>query len=201
MGSPRQPSWETGVEMQNQTAPTLFFHSWLFPQAISSRWGIHSTPGTKGPMCALPGAWHCRQLWGAGGCDPPASSAGLLLLHSGQRDSSTQPPASRPVPSCGSWCFRGGSGMLVQVPMCCMCRARFLLQALPSLLCVPVSSFASHSCSQAGPGLDGPVSLGVSLVCTGVWHRVTAGRAGMSGDAGAMWVQGILLVWRCPALA
>lgn len=195
-GSLTQVQWEAhrgqagkgGVEMQSQTSSNSSLSLLAVPASNVPMIWQPRHPRTKGPqeqgvMWTLPGAWHHRQPQGAGCCAYPSSSAGLLLLHSSrQRDSSTQPPASRPIPSRESRFFRGVFRMLVQVPMRCVCRARLLLWALPLLLGVPVSSFALCSCTGAG-------------------HWATPGRAGMTGDVGAMWVLGILLVWRCPAPA
>lgn len=76
MGSPQGPSWEKGSKRKLRQAPTHFFHSWLFLQAMSLLHGIHSTPATEGPwawgaMWDVPRAQHHKQPWGAVGCDPP----------------------------------------------------------------------------------------------------------------------------------
>lgn len=98
----------------------------------------HSTTGSCGVQeAATPLQW----CWGLDGTQ-------------WHRGSSTQPPAPGSIPSLESGCLHDVFGMLMHVPMHCVCQAHLLLWVLPLLLAVPIISFARCSCSQAGPGLD-----------------------------------------------
>lgn len=151
-------------------------------------------------MWALPGAWHPRQPQGAGG-DPTPAVLGSRTTGKGR----ALPNLLLPDPSLLA---REGASVVF---LGCSCR----------FICVVCAGHVSSSGSAFAPWRSrlqlcpkflhpgraragfGPVSLGVSLAPGLHWSGVlgNTGGAGMNGDAGAIWVLGILLVWRCPALA
>lgn len=75
--------------MQTQTSFNSFLSLLAVPTSnLPSIWHPWHPwdPGAlgTGAMWAVPGAWHRRQLWGAGGCDPPPVELGSCTVGKGK---------------------------------------------------------------------------------------------------------------------
>ena len=150
-------------------------------------------------MRALCGTRHCRQPQGAGGCDPPPAVLGSHTVGKGRALPNLLLPDRSSL-----W------ELVLPRRFWGACAGSHALH-VPGASPPPGSAFAPwHSHLQLCPAFlqpgraragFGPVSLGVSLAPGLHWNGVLGSAQGMNGEAGAVWVLGILLVWRCPALA